>query len=91
MKNNLSQYLAYVRRGGAVRVFDRDVPIADLVPLSPRPERASAADAIVDDLERKGVVTRGTGKLPYDFIKRQLPKPHASVLAALLEERSEGR
>ncbi len=92
LKNNLSRYLAYVRKGGVVRVLDRDRPVAELVPLSR--EGSAGRDelgAVLDDLERKGVVRRGTGKLPARFLTRPLPVPRTSVLAALLEERRGGR
>lgn len=90
LKNNLSRLLAYVRRGGTVRVFDRDRPIADLVPC----ELSGTGDEVdprLEELEREGVLRRGTGKLPDGFVKRKLPKAKVSVLSALLEERSEGR
>jgi len=91
LKNNLSRYIAYVRKGGVVRVMDRDRPVADIVPLG-RDERAgSGIDAILLDLERKGVVHRGRGSLPKGFLDRPLPKPAASVVEALLDERRSGR
>jgi prevent-host-death family protein len=34
LKNQLSLYLSYVRRGGHVLVKDRNTPIAKIVPLS---------------------------------------------------------
>ena len=33
LKNNLSRYLAYVEKGGSVRICKRNVPIARLTPL----------------------------------------------------------
>src|SRR3989442_1609533 len=33
VKNNLSRYLAYVSRGGRVTIFNRDTPVAELVPV----------------------------------------------------------
>ncbi len=92
LKNNLSRYLDYVRRGGTVRVFDRDLPVADLVPLArTAAEHGSGIGAVLSDLERRGTVHLGTGKLPRGFAARPLPRPRASVLAALLDERREGR
>ena len=90
LKNNLSRFLAYVKRGGTVRVFDRDVPIADLTPC-----KVTAADdggeAALAALERDGLIRRAERELPETFVKRRLPKASASVLAALLEERREDR
>lgn len=89
LKDNLSRLLAYVRRGGTVRVYDRDTPIADLSPC--RIETGGDGEALLADLERTGVVRRGRKKLPKDFLSRRLPKPRASVLASLLDERREDR
>ncbi len=91
LKNNLSRYLAYVRKGGVVRVMDRDRPVADLVPLGRDEPSDGEIDAILLDLERKGIVSRGTGSLPDGFLDRPLPKAKASVLQALLDERRSGR
>ncbi len=35
LKNNLSQYLAKARRGAEIVVYDRDTPVARLVPFVP--------------------------------------------------------
>jgi antitoxin (DNA-binding transcriptional repressor) of toxin-antitoxin stability system len=92
LKNNLSQYLDYVRKGGVVRVFDRDRPVAELVPL-----RAEASNAPTDlaaifaTLERQGIVRRGAGTIPAPLLRETLPAADKSVLAALLDERREGR
>jgi hypothetical protein len=42
-------------------------------------------------LERAGLLTRGTGKLPGNFFDRPLPRARKSVVDALLEERRESR
>ncbi len=92
LRKNLSRLLAYVRRGGTVRIFDRDVPIAEI-------EQCSATNAGGDDdeeallqsLERDGIVVRGTGKLPKDFLRRRLPKAKSSVVRTLIDERRKGR
>jgi antitoxin (DNA-binding transcriptional repressor) of toxin-antitoxin stability system len=90
LKDNLSRFLAYVRRGGTVRVFDRDSPIADITPCvglgaDGEPDSTLAA------LERDGVLLRAKRHLPDDFLTRRLPRAKASVLDALLDERREGR
>ncbi|MEO6027906.1 MAG: hypothetical protein ABIR79_13665 [Candidatus Binatia bacterium] len=91
LKDNLSRYIAYVRKGGVVRVMDRDRPVADLVPLVQGEHGDAEIDAILHDLERRGVVSRGTGSLPKGFLDRPLAKPKASVVQALLDERRNGR
>jgi prevent-host-death family protein len=66
-KNGLSALLHYVRRGGEVLIFDRDTPVARLLPF----EHASAGDdARLDALERQGVVRRARSRSP-----AKLPPP----------------
>lgn len=98
LKDNLSRYLGYVRRGGTVRVFDRDEPVAELVPYgqarggpAARGPATGELQAVLARLERQGTLQSGTGKLPGDFFTRALPKAKASVVEALLDERREGR
>jgi antitoxin (DNA-binding transcriptional repressor) of toxin-antitoxin stability system len=89
LKDRLSHYLRRVQRGETVLVCDRDRVIA-------RIERASAGGpgresdgGWLDRLERQGIVRRGSGRLPRDWIK-QKPAVRADVVAALLHERDEG-
>jgi antitoxin (DNA-binding transcriptional repressor) of toxin-antitoxin stability system len=89
LKNNLSRFLSYVRRGGTVRVFDRETAVADLVPC--RPVGDTDSDAMLADLERAGVLRRGTRGLSAKFARRRLPKAKASVVKALLDDRREDR
>ena len=92
LRNELSRFLAYVRRGGTVRVFDRDRPIADIVPIQQAASTGSdALDQTLAALERRGVLRRGTGEVSERLLRGRLPRAKRSVLAALLEERSEER
>ena len=92
LRNELSRFLHYVRRGGVVRVFDRDRPIADIVPVRETGSTGSGAlDQILADLERRGALRRGTGAVPERLLRARLPRAKRSVLDALLEERREGR
>ncbi len=86
LKNQLSRYLDYVRHGETVLVFDRTVPVAELRPVSEK-----APGGRLAALERNGIVRRGSGRLPPGFLKRALGGRRAGVLAALLEERENGR
>lgn len=86
LKNQLSRYLDYVRAGETVMVLDRKVPIAELRPISGTDSKSKLAS-----LERKGLVKRGCGRLPASFFSRTLEGRNARTLAALLEERTEGR
>ncbi len=90
-KNNLSRHLQYVRRGGRVRIFDRNTPVADLVPveedLSPDDD-----DAVLASLERRGIVRRGKpGPVPKEILEPGPADPEERVLGALLDERRRGR
>jgi antitoxin (DNA-binding transcriptional repressor) of toxin-antitoxin stability system len=88
-KAQLSKHIAYVRRGGQVRIFDRDVPVADLVPIAPT-TTGGDDDALLADMERRGVVRRGKpGPMPAEIFQPGPVGP--GVLAALLDERREGR
>jgi antitoxin (DNA-binding transcriptional repressor) of toxin-antitoxin stability system len=93
LKRDLSRYIDYVRKGGMVRVFDRDTPVADIVPLARRSKSDDdAIHAIINRLEREGsVIRRGSGRFPPAVLRRPLIKTGRSVLEALLEERREGR
>jgi hypothetical protein len=43
------------------------------------------------ELERRGLLKRGTGKLPKDFWTRPLPKLKGSLVKTLLKQREEAR
>ncbi len=75
-----------------MRVFARDRAIADIVPVrSSEPSGSPALDGVLDDLERRGALRRGSGAVPQRILRGRLPSAGRSVLDALLEERREGR
>ena len=85
VKASLSKYLARVKAGEEVLVTDRGRPVARLV-------RYEGGDAATEDLVRRGLMVRGTGRLGRDFWSLPRPSdPQGRVLAALLEERRDGR
>lgn len=92
MKNNLSRYLAYVRRGGRVTIYNRETPVAELVPArtagSDEPRDRLAAS--VERLAREGIVRRGSGEAVAALLEPPAGPP-SGVLDALLEERASGR
>lgn len=92
MKNNLSKYLRYVRRGGRVTIYNRDTPVAELVPArtSETDEPGDRLAASVERLAREGIVRRGSGKVCVELLDPPKGEP-SGVLAALLEERRTGR
>jgi prevent-host-death family protein len=94
LRNGLSRYLDHVRAGGSVIVYDRDTPIAEIVPL--KKSKAVSKKDLVEErlarLERKGAITRGTGDFA-EWLKTHKPikiPGGAGVLQALLEERESG-
>jgi antitoxin (DNA-binding transcriptional repressor) of toxin-antitoxin stability system len=87
LKNGLSRYLAHVRSGGTVVVFDRDRPVAHIVPMAGRP---GAGKDRLDRLERGGLIRRGSGGIPDWLGRRRAPRFRGSVLKDLLAERRAG-
>lgn len=87
IKNQLSRYLAFVRRGEEVRILDRQTPVAKLVPILARTNDADAGDAALLDMERKGLIRRGTGRLDREILDADPSGKPCGVLEALLDER----
>ena len=88
LKNQLSAYLAYVRKGEQVLIKDRNTPVAKIVPLGVAEEdeeilaMAAAGAVRLPDLP---------GKLPDwfdDLVRSRKIKTSAAVL--IDEERDEG-
>lgn len=87
IRNGLSRYLALVRKGETVRILDRNIPIAQLIPITaPSGERPVGEEALAD-LERKGLIRRGTGRIPREILEHDPAGKPAGVLEALLGER----
>jgi prevent-host-death family protein len=85
LKNELSAYLRKVRAGATVLVYDRDVPIARLVPLEPRLTGSDVEDRLAR-LEAKGLIRRGRGG-PIELPPLPPDWPRVDAVAALIEER----
>ncbi|HEU5250680.1 MAG TPA: type II toxin-antitoxin system prevent-host-death family antitoxin [Thermoanaerobaculia bacterium] len=89
LRDRLSEYLAKVRKGETVIVYDRDTPIARIEPIAPAPKDIPEW---VLDAERRGIATppkiRDGKRLPMPPPK---PKKSLDLLEALLEERRSGR
>ncbi len=91
LRNHLSRYLDHVRAGGRVLVLDRERPVAEIIPVA-----RDQADKGIDDgrlavLQREGLVSRGTGRIPAELLRPTSLAKGAKVLQALLEERAGGR
>ena len=89
LKASLSEYLAKVKNGEEVLITERGVPIAKIIPLGK--ERLDHPEYL-KEMERKGLIKLGSGKLRKEFWDLPRPKdPKGLVLKALLEERESGR
>jgi antitoxin (DNA-binding transcriptional repressor) of toxin-antitoxin stability system len=87
LKSRLSAYLKKVRAGHTVLIFDRDQPIARLE----RVVAETGGEDRLTRLERAGLVRRATRPLAIKTLRGAAPKPRASVVEALVEEREEAR
>jgi prevent-host-death family protein len=89
LRDGLSDYLARVRKGETVIVYDRDTPIARIEPIAPSDERTPDW---VREAERRGILAppkiRGGAPVVPSPVKAD---PRFSLLEALLEERRSGR
>ncbi|HYC35571.1 MAG TPA: hypothetical protein VEC19_04060 [Usitatibacter sp.] len=83
LKNSLSAYLAKVRAGQSVVIFDRDQPVARIERIEP----GGQADDRVSRLEKAGLARRGKGKVPLDLLRAGAPKVKGDVVQVLLDER----
>jgi len=92
LKNQLSAYIDGVQRGRPLLIVDRGRPVARLEPIVGA-GAGPQADARLARLERDGVLRRGRKALPPHLLDAVLPCPsaQASVVAALLDEREDGR
>ena len=89
IKNQLSRYLDLVRsHGEVVRILDRDIPVAQIVPITVEARGRSAGIEALLTLERKGLIRRGTGVLDREILETDPPGKPCGVLQALLEERN---
>ncbi|MBI1737313.1 MAG: type II toxin-antitoxin system prevent-host-death family antitoxin [Candidatus Rokubacteria bacterium] len=88
LKNRLSHYLRRVQRGEAILVCDRDRVIARIERVGADAGTPSSDAEWLDDLERRGAIRRGGGRLPGSWLERR-PAVAADVVAALLQERDE--
>lgn len=89
-KNQLSALLDLVRRGETIVILDRGVPVARLEPVTALP---ADPEGRLARLERQGVIRRGGTAATDRLLDQPPPRPAggASALAALNQERAEGR
>jgi prevent-host-death family protein len=87
LKNRLSAYLAKVKAGHAVVVFERNRPVARIE----RVESGAPGDERLARLERAGLLRQAKHPLSLKVLQRTPPKSKKSVVQALLDERREER
>jgi prevent-host-death family protein len=87
-KNQLSALIDQVRQGETIVITDHDRPVAKLVPA--HAENGEEATGALAHLERKGIIRRGHGA-PCRLAAPLKTRGGASALAALLEDRDQGR
>ena len=83
-KNNLSKLLKKVRHGQSILILDRNIPVARLEPLN---GTEPGEDPRLAELERQGLISRGSGKLPKSFWNLPPLKFKKSLVQAVLDER----
>jgi antitoxin (DNA-binding transcriptional repressor) of toxin-antitoxin stability system len=90
-KNRLSALIDGLKGGSPVLIVDRGRPVARLEAVQSGSKGEQRG--LLVRLVRQGTVRPGRAALPRSFFTEQLPrlKGGASVVAALLEERREGR
>jgi prevent-host-death family protein len=89
-KNSLSALIDGLKGGSQVLIVDRGRPVARLEPVS---NGEDEEDGRISRLVRNGIVRPARSPLPRSLIAAQLPriKDGKSAVAALIEERREGR
>ncbi|MBI4279365.1 MAG: type II toxin-antitoxin system prevent-host-death family antitoxin [Armatimonadetes bacterium] len=92
LKARLSQYLETVKAGEEVIVTERGRPIARLGPVDPAAQRKAHLDRLI----RAGLARPPLKKLTPQALEALLREtgpadPEGRVLAALLEDRAQGR
>ena len=90
LKAQLSHYLAVTKAGEEVLITDRGRPVAKLSPLGPRD---TDVPSHLLEMERRGEVKMGAGRMPDEV--RERPRPRVkrgySGVEAVNEERRQGR
>ena len=88
LRDGLSEYLARVRKGETIIVYDRDTPIARIDPIAPG---AAEVPEWAREAERRGILSPPRSTDPVSLGPPVRVDPELSVLEALLEERRSGR
>ncbi len=88
-KNRLSALIDGLRGGTGILIVDRGRPVARLEPIAGSDQH----EGRLDRLAREGTVRAGRASLARSIIAEKPPRPKSgtSVVAALVDERRDGR
>lgn len=86
LKNRLSEFLRLVKKGETIEILERNVPIARIEGV-----RASSrsADEYLEDLTRRGILSRPRGKPDLSFLERPPVPCKVDVVKLVLEDRED--
>ena len=93
LRDSLSAVLRRVAAGERVRVLRRNEVVAEIVPpgtVAPEERSDDSLDCVLKQLEREGIVRRGSGRWP-EWLDQPATGAGASAVDALLAEREDGR
>ena len=89
LKATLSHFLSRVKAGEELVVTQRGRPIAKIIPIFRDPRIFPTQ---LQEMERRGLVRLGTGKIPKDFWRLPRPKDSSgSGVKAIIKERDSRR
>lgn len=90
LKNNLSRYLAKVRKGASILVMDRDEPVAKLVPLDKSKSKKKSPEEILAEMAAEGLVTPPKNR-KRKVVFKPLDLGMGNIMSrAVIEDREEG-
>jgi prevent-host-death family protein len=102
LKNNLSRHLARVRRGSEITVYDRNTPVARILPYRAGDGRTATSPGAADEatervalLAKQGVLSAGRPEAVSEWVEAHAPirRPARSpgAVDTLLKMRRESR
>jgi antitoxin (DNA-binding transcriptional repressor) of toxin-antitoxin stability system len=95
LRDHLADYLKLVEQGETVQVMDGTRAVAELrrldrAPVAPEtPDTRTDLDRRLDELEARGVIRRGKGKIPPEFFTAPRGKSTTSLVDAVIEDRED--
>ena len=86
LKNRLSEFLRLVKKGETLEILERNVPIARIEGIRADPR---STDAYVEELTRRGILSRPKGQADLSFLKRPPIPCKADAVQVLMEARKD--